>query len=103
MLECVIIEDVEMFFGKYLNVKFLFIDSEIKGELVMQFVVYLCKIYSKEMLVILGLLVDENNLLLVCFIKSGVNDFVKKLFCYEELLCWIMFNIDLIEKVEMIW
>ena len=101
-LECATTEDVETLLGKHPNVKLLLIDSEIKGELATQFVAHLRKTYSKETLAILGLSADENNLLSARFIKSGANDFVKKPFCHEELLCRIMLNIDLIEKVETI-
>ena len=101
-LECATTEDVEALLGKHPNVKLLLIDSEIKGELATQFVAHLRKTYSKETLAILGLSADENNLLSARFIKSGANDFVKKPFCHEELLCRITLNIDLIEKVETI-
>ena len=101
-LECATTEDVETLLGKHPNVKLLLIDSEVKGELPTQFVAHLRKTYSKETLAILGLSADENNLLSARFIKSGANDFVKKPFCHEELLCRIMLNIDLIEKVETI-
>lgn len=101
-LECATTEDVETLLGKHPNVKLLLIDSEIKGELATQFVAHLRKTYSKETLAILGLSADENNLLSARFIKSGANDFVKKPFCHEELLCRITLNIDLIEKVETI-
>ena len=101
-LECATTEDVETLLGKHSNVKLLLIDSEIKGELATQFVAHLRKTYSKETLAILGLSADENNLLSARFIKSGANDFVKKPFCHEELLCRITLNIDLIEKVETI-
>ncbi len=101
-LECATTEDVETLLGKHPNVKLLLIDSEIKGELATQFVAHLRKTYNKETLAILGLSADENNLLSARFIKSGANDFVKKPFCHEELLCRITLNIDLIEKVETI-
>ncbi|BBO29680.1 diguanylate cyclase [Alteromonas sp. I4] len=101
-LECATTQDVETLLGKHPNVKLLLIDSEIKGELATQFVAHLRKTYSKETLAILGLSADENNLLSARFIKSGANDFVKKPFCHEELLCRITLNIDLIEKVETI-
>ena len=101
-LECATTEDVETLLGKHPNVKLLLIDSEIRRELATQFVAHLRKTYSKETLAILGLSADENNLLSARFIKSGANDFVKKPFCHEELLCRITLNIDLIEKVETI-
>ena len=101
-LECATTEDVEALLASHPNVKLLLIDSEIKGGLATQFVAHLRKTYNKETLAILGLSADENNLLSARFIKSGANDFVKKPFCHEELLCRITLNIDLIEKVETI-
>ncbi|MFS1702251.1 diguanylate cyclase [Alteromonas sp. AMM-1] len=100
--ECANTSDIEDLLSTYSNVKLLLIDSEVKGELPTQFVAHLRKTHNKESLAILGLSEDENNLLSARFIKSGANDFVRKPFCHEELLCRIMLNIDLIEKVETI-
>lgn len=100
--ECASTEEIDGLLSTYPNIKLLLIDSEVKGELPTQFVAHLRKSFDKETLAILGLSEDENNLLSARFIKSGANDFVKKPFCHEELLCRIMLNIDLIEKVETI-
>ncbi len=58
------------------------------------------KKFSKEQLSIIGLSALGKSELGSLFIKNGANDFMLKPFSYEELLCRINQNVDLLEHME---
>ena len=58
------------------------------------------KHYSKEQLSIIGLSATGNDDLGAKFIKNGANDFIIKPFAYEELLCRINQNIDMLDTMD---
>ncbi|MCP4717308.1 MAG: diguanylate cyclase [Deltaproteobacteria bacterium] len=55
------------------------------------------KIYDKEHMAILGISSAEQKTLSARFLKAGANDFLKKPFLSEELLCRVTQNIEFIE------
>lgn len=60
------------------------------------------QIYSKEQLAIIGLSGMNDDLLSSNFIKNGANDFLIKPFTYNELLCRVNQNMDMLEHMEHI-
>ncbi|NMH59907.1 diguanylate cyclase [Alteromonas ponticola] len=66
------------------------------------FIATLRKEFSKEELAIIGVSNIESALLSAHYIKSGANDVLRKPFCYEEFLCRIMQNLELIDNVNTI-
>jgi len=57
---------------------------------------------DKQQLSIIGLSAKGGHELGPLFLKNGANDFLSKPFSYEELLCRINHNIELLEHIEHI-
>lgn len=58
--------------------------------------------YTKEMLSIIGVSGMDAEELSTHFIKNGANDFLVKPFSYNELLCRVNQNLDMLEYMEYI-
>jgi diguanylate cyclase (GGDEF)-like protein len=57
---------------------------------------------GKDRLVIMGLSASDDPRLSAQFLKSGANDYVSKPFTYEELLCRVTQNLDMLEMIAAI-
>jgi len=68
----------------------------------LQLTIKVRELYSKDNLAIIGLSGMNNELLSSNFIKNGANDFLIKPFFYDELLCRVNQNIDMLERIEYI-
>jgi len=62
--------------------------------------VKLRKLYSKEKLSIIGLSGASEGSINSMFIKNGANDFLYKTFSYNELICRVNQNIEMLEYIE---
>jgi diguanylate cyclase (GGDEF)-like protein len=57
---------------------------------------------GKDRLAIMGLSANDDPRLSAQFLKSGANDYVSKPFSYEELLCRVTQNLDMLEMIAAI-
>ena len=57
---------------------------------------------GKDRLVVMGISANDDPRLSAQFLKSGANDYVSKPFSYEELLCRVTQNLDLLEMIAAI-
>ncbi|CAK0778507.1 two-component system, cell cycle response regulator [Gammaproteobacteria bacterium] len=58
--------------------------------------------FGKERLAIIGLSATENQKVSAQFLKYGANDFIHKPFSYEEILCRITQNVEMLELIEKV-
>ena len=58
--------------------------------------------HGKDRLAIVGLSGQDDGRLSSHFLKSGANDFLGKPFSYEELLCRVTQNLEILEQIEEI-
>ena len=58
--------------------------------------------YGKDRLAIIGLSSSDDGRLTARFLKSGANDFLAKPFGYEELLCRVNQNLEILDQIEAI-
>jgi diguanylate cyclase (GGDEF)-like protein len=58
--------------------------------------------HGKDELAIIGISGTEGERVSSRFLKSGANDFLSKPFGYEELLCRVNQNLDILDQIEMI-
>jgi diguanylate cyclase (GGDEF)-like protein len=58
------------------------------------------EIYDKDRLAIIGLSGYEKSRITSRFLKSGANDYLTKGFAYEELLCRVNLNMELLDYIE---
>lgn len=60
------------------------------------------KQFGKDKLAILGISASDNDQVSAQFLKNGANDFITKPFSYEEMLCRITQNIEMLELIDAI-
>ena len=58
--------------------------------------------HGKDQLAILGISGSDNPRIASRFLKSGANDFISKPYGYEELLCRVNQNLDILDQIETI-
>lgn len=61
------------------------------------------KIMGKDRLAIIGLSGENNGTISARFLKNGANDFISKPYSYEELVCRVTQNLEMLEQIESIW
>jgi len=58
--------------------------------------------FGKDRLAIVGLSATDNKKISAQFLKYGANDFIHKPFSYEEILCRITQNVEMLELIETV-
>lgn len=58
--------------------------------------------FGKDKLAIIGISASDNPQVSAQFLKNGANDFITKPFSYEEMLCRITQNIEMLELIDAI-
>ncbi len=58
--------------------------------------------HGKDEMAIIGISGSEGERVSSRFLKSGANDFLSKPFGYEELLCRVNQNLDILDQIQMI-
>lgn len=58
------------------------------------------KKYGKDKLAIIGISTATDNSLTARFLKNGANDFIHKPFNYEEVICRVNQNLEVLELIE---
>ena len=59
------------------------------------------KLYGKERLAIIGISASEDKLISSQFLKNGANDFITKPYSYEEILCRVNQNLEMLEIIRI--
>lgn len=60
------------------------------------------KRFGKDKLAIIGISATDNSKVSAQFLKYGANDFIHKPFSYEEMLCRITQNVEMLELIESV-
>ncbi|CAK0752412.1 Response regulator [Gammaproteobacteria bacterium] len=60
------------------------------------------KQFGKDRIAIIGLSATDNSKVSAQFLKYGANDFIHKPFSYEEILCRITQNVEMLELIEAV-
>ncbi|MCW8109867.1 diguanylate cyclase [Alteromonas ponticola] len=84
------------------HIQLVILADSIEDQPSTAFIANLRKEYSKEELAIIGVSEHESGLLSAHYIKSGANDVLRKPYCYEEFMCRITQNLELIDNVKTI-
>ncbi len=58
--------------------------------------------HGKDKLAIIGLSSSDDSRVSSQFLKSGANDFLRKSFAYEELLCRVNQNLELLDMIKKV-
>ncbi len=95
-------EETKAALEEHPNIQLCLVDAEIEDIAAPQLVSDLRKHYSKDEMAIIGLAQKNTDLFSARFLKSGANDFLRKPYCYEEFLCRMTQNLEMIENVATI-
>lgn len=82
------------------DISLILVDHEMPKMNGMQFTAEVRKRHSKEQLAIIGISASTNDKLSARFLKHGANDFLSKPFSYEELLCRVSQNLDMLDLIQ---
>lgn len=58
------------------------------------------KTFSKEQLAIIGISASSSDSISANFLKTGANDYVRKPFSYEEILCRVGQNLEMLDLIR---
>lgn len=95
-------EETHAVLAAHPNIKLCLVDAELEDIAAPQLVSDLRKRYGKDEMAVIGLAQNHTDLFSARFLKSGANDFLRKPYCYEEFLCRMTQNLEMIENVETI-
>jgi diguanylate cyclase (GGDEF)-like protein len=87
--------------AKHPDIRLVMVDYLMPGMDGFTFVQELRKSRRKDSLVIIGISSIDDENVTSYFLKSGANDFVKKSVAYEEMLCRLNQNLDMLEFVDL--
>lgn len=82
------------------NIRLVLVDYEMPGMNGFELIHEIRRHFSKEELAIIGISASEDGAMSAQFLKSGANDFVRKPFTYEEILCRIGQNLEVLELIR---
>lgn len=82
------------------DISLILTDYEMPGMNGVKFCNEVRKQFSKEQISIIGMSGVAKNQLSAEFLKSGANDFIVKPFSYEELLCRVNQNLDMLDLIR---
>lgn len=82
------------------DIRLALIDYEMPGMNGFELIHEIRNRSSKEELAIIGISASEEGEMSAQFLKSGANDFVRKPYSYEEILCRIGQNLEMLELIR---
>jgi len=82
------------------DIRLALVDYEMPGMNGFELIHEIRKRSSKEELAIIGISASEEGEMSAQFLKSGANDFVRKPYSYEEILCRIGQNLEMLELIR---
>lgn len=59
------------------------------------------KLFGKDRLAIIGMSASDDPMFSARFLKNGANDFIHKPFHYEEVVCRVNQNLDMLELIDI--
>lgn len=86
----------------YLVICLVVVDQEMFGMEGVEFICCLCMLCLCDKVVVIGIFGNIDLLLILCFFKNGVNDFLCKLFLCEEFFCCVLQNVDQLELIGIL-
>ena len=89
-------------FREHPDIQLLFTDCHMPGMDGFELIQRIRAEHGKDRLAIIGLSGSDDGRLSARFLKSGANDFLTKPFVYEELLCRVNQNLEILEQIEAI-
>jgi diguanylate cyclase (GGDEF)-like protein len=84
------------------EIALVLVDQHMPGVDGFSFVAKVREKWSKDRLAIIGISGIENKLISSQFIRYGANDFIAKPFSYEELVCRVSQNLNMLESFAAI-
>ncbi|MFZ2301069.1 MAG: diguanylate cyclase [Gallionella sp.] len=94
-------EAVEML-EQYPDIKLVLVDYNMPKMNGFKFVLEARKRMGKDQLSIIGISGEHGGNISAQFLKNGANDFIAKPYSYEELICRVTQNLEMLEMVESI-
>ncbi|MBR7776888.1 diguanylate cyclase [Undibacterium rugosum] len=82
------------------DIQLVLSDHEMPHMSGVEFVTQIRKKHRKEKLAIIGISGSEDKTLVAHFLKSGANDFIPKPFSYEEFLCRVTQNLQMLDLIK---
>ncbi len=82
------------------DIRLALIDYEMPGMNGYELIHEIRKQCSKEELALIGISASEEDEVSAQFLKSGANDFIRKPFSYEEILCRVSQNLEMLELIR---
>ncbi len=82
------------------DIQLVLSDHEMPHMSGVEFVTQIRKKHRKEKLAIIGISGSADKTLVAHFLKSGANDFIPKPFSYEEFLCRVTQNLQMLDLIK---
>ncbi len=82
------------------DIQLVLSDHEMPHMSGVEFVTQIRKKHRKEKLAIIGISGSSDKTLVAHFLKSGANDFIPKPFSYEEFLCRVTQNLQMLDLIR---
>jgi diguanylate cyclase (GGDEF)-like protein len=82
------------------NIKLMLLDYNMPGKNGIEVLFEARKKFGKDKLAIIGISTASDNSLTARFLKNGANDFIHKPFNYEEVICRVNQNLEVLELIE---
>jgi diguanylate cyclase (GGDEF)-like protein len=82
------------------EIRLMLTDYQMPGKDGIQLTVEVRRRWGKDQLAIIGISSSQDPFCSARFIKHGANDFIHKPFYYEELICRVHQNLEMLELVE---
>ncbi len=83
------------------DIQLVLVDYEMPGMNGFELIHKIRKHVSKEKLAIIGISATDEGEISAQFLKSGANDFVRKPFSYEEIVCRIAQNLEVLDLIRI--
>lgn len=82
------------------DISLMITDYEMPNMNGLDLVVEVRKTFKKDQLAIIGISASQEGQLSIRFLKNGANDFINKPFVYEEVLCRVSQNLEMLDMMQ---